>query len=273
MLLQILWQAFRIAAIGYLGILLLMLLLEKRLVFHPATADQRWQPAAANMEEAEFQAADGTRLHGWYAAASEPRAVVLFAHGNGGNLSDRRQLLERLRGQLGLSVLLFDYRGYGRSAGSPDEQGILLDARAARRWLAERSGVAEREIVLLGRSLGTGVMVDLAAGEGARGLVLISAYNSLPEVAADKYPWLPVRPLMRTRLDSQAKIARYAGPLLQLHGDCDPVIPWQLGHRLYEASPSPNKTWLLMTGCDHDNIINHQFATALDRWIATLPAE
>src|SRR5690606_21254788 len=103
----------------------------------------------------------------------------------------------------------------GRSEGVPSEQGILADARAARQWLAQRAGVREQDIVLMGESLGGGVMVDLAASDGARALILENTFTSLPDVAAFHYPWLPVRTLMRTRFDSLSKIGNYHGPLLQ----------------------------------------------------------
>ena len=113
--------------------------------------------------------------------APAPRAVVLYAHGNAGNVAGWAWVLRLFRDRLGCSVLVFDYRGYGRSEGAPDEAGILVDARAARRWLAQRTGVAESEIVLVGTSLGGAVAVDLAAADGARGLVLESTFTSLPQ--------------------------------------------------------------------------------------------
>ena len=114
----------------------------------------------------------------------------LFLHGNAGNITHRDDRLLTLR-RLGFSVLMLDYRGYGRSEGSPSEKGVLLDARAARAWLAQRAGVAEQEIVLWGESLGGGVAVDLAAKDGARGLILESTFTSLPDMAAHHYRWLP----------------------------------------------------------------------------------
>src|SRR5690606_1786728 len=114
---------------------------------------------------AEFHSADGTPLHGWFVEVENPRAVALFFHGNAENVADNAPLLRLAREELQISLLVFDYRGYGRSGGSPEAEGILADSRAARAWLARRAGVPEREIVLWGRSLGGGFAVDLAAGE------------------------------------------------------------------------------------------------------------
>ena len=166
---------------------------------------------------------DGVRLHGWLAEpdGGSPRAVVLFNHGNGRNVTTRRHVIELFRDRMNTTVLVYDYRGYGKSTGRPTETGVLTDARAARRWLAARAGVRESDVVIAGHSLGTGVAVDLAAADGARGLILEGAFTSLPDVAASHVPFLPVRAVMQTRLHSEAKIAAYHGPLLQVHGDGD----------------------------------------------------
>jgi hypothetical protein len=153
------------------------------LLFHPWRFPLGDWTVDPGVEDAWFRAPDGVRLNGWYAEAAQPRAVVLYAEGNAGNITGRRWVLGLLRDRLRCSVLVFDYRGYGRSEGSPSIPGILSDARAARRWLAERAGVTEGDIVLVGHSLGGAVAVDLAAHEGTRGLVLESTFSNLADVA------------------------------------------------------------------------------------------
>jgi fermentation-respiration switch protein FrsA (DUF1100 family) len=214
--------------------------LERSLLFFPRPyPDGNWQPKTVTPEDAWFEAAYGVRLHGWFAEAPEPRAVVLFCHGNGGNVTSWGWVLRLYRDRLNASVLVFDYRGYGKSEGTPSEAGLLADARAARRWLAARTGVAERNIVVVGRSLGGGVAVDLAAKDGARALILESTFPSLPEVAAHHVPWLPTHWLMSTRLNSVAQIGNYHGPLLQSHGDADRTIPYEMGRKLFDAADEP----------------------------------
>ncbi|HEY2156252.1 MAG TPA: alpha/beta hydrolase, partial [Isosphaeraceae bacterium] len=179
---------------------------EETAIFHPTRYPEGdWETKATALQDAWFDSADGVRLHGWYAEARNPRAVVLFAHGNAGSIADRRWVLDLFRDRLEASVLVFDYRGYGRSGGTPSERGVLADARAARRWLADRAGTEEAGLVLAGESLGGGVAVDLAAKDGARGLVLINTFSSLPDVASSHFRPLPARLLMTTRLDSVAK--------------------------------------------------------------------
>lgn len=248
----VLWRMVRAVVVAFLIVLLLAMWFEETLIFYPSRyPDGIWQPVDLEVDDAWFQASDGTRLHGWYVPHDDPRAIVLFAHGNAGNLSGRADLLRTLH-RLGTSVMIFDYRGYGRSEGKPNEAGVLADARAARTWLAQRAGIHQREIVLMGRSLGAAVMVDLAAEDGARGLVLESTFTSLPDVAAYHYPWLPVRALMRNRLESIQKIDRYQGPLLQSHGNADSIIPFELGQRLFEAANEP-KRFVVLPGRDHND--------------------
>ncbi len=243
--------------------------IERSLLFAPAKFPEgNWRPAKLEFEDVRFTAADGTRLHGWFVPHDDPRAVVLFAHGNGGNITHRAEMLRALHDRIHVAVMIFDYRGYGRSEGSPDEAGILADARAARTWLAKRAKTKESDIVLFGESLGGAVAVDLAA-DGARGLVLDSTFSSLPDVAAWHFPWLPVGALLQTRLESAAKIGKYHGPLLEFHGDRDQTVPIQFGRRLFAAANEP-KQFVVMPGIDHNDRRPPEFFRALDRFIGEL---
>jgi fermentation-respiration switch protein FrsA (DUF1100 family) len=247
---------------------LLLMLLERFLIFRPIHAGD-WQPSWLTYEEARFCAADGTRLYGWFLEHPRPRAVILYAYGSRGNLSLHALKADTLRRELGVSAMLFDYRGYGLSEGTPDEAGLLMDARAARAWLARRTGVAQRDVVLMGRSLGGAVAVDLAQ-DGARGLILENTFSSLPDVAAARYPWLPVRWCMRARFDSLHKIGRYAGPLLQSHYTGDPVVPLEFGRRLFAAAPDRDKVLLAWPGNEHGEYDWPKYRAALRRFLDRL---
>lgn len=158
------WRVCRLLLIAYLLLLLGLMFLENTLIFVPTNyPDDDWSPNGIALEEVHFIASDGTKLHGWYAPHEKPTAVILFCHGNAGNITHRIDILRALHNRVGAAVLMFDYRGYGRSEGKPDEPGVLTDARAARAWLAERAGVTQEQIVLMGESLGGAVAVDLAA--------------------------------------------------------------------------------------------------------------
>lgn len=221
-------------------------------------------------EDCWFEAVDGIRLHGWYLKHPDPAAIILYAHGNAGNVTHRASIAADLRETLNASVLLFDYRGYGRSEGVPTMDGIVRDARAARDYLGTREGVSPAEIVLMGRSLGGAVAVQLAAEDGARGLVLESTFSSLQDAAVSHYPEVLVSLLVADRLDSASTIRKYHGPLLQSHGDADRTIPFSVGRKLFDAANEP-KTFVPIPGADHNDRQSPEYYRQLEKFIQTLP--
>jgi fermentation-respiration switch protein FrsA (DUF1100 family) len=257
-----------LAVMSYALFLGILMIFENKLLFFPLKYPQGdWNPAGLPFEDAWFVAEDGKRLHGWFVPHASPKATLLIAHGNGGNLSHRTDLLRMLH-RLGAASMIFDYRGYGRSEGSPTGAGILEDAKAARNWLVQRTGLPPDELVLFGESLGGAVAVHLASQGGARGLVLENTFNSLADVAAHHYPFFPVRLLLRARLESAEWIRSYRGPLLQIHGDRDRVVPYSFGRRLFEAANEP-KEFVTIEGGDHEHL-RPEFFQALERFLGRL---
>ncbi len=243
--------------------------LEHRLAFVPLKYPLGdWQPEEIEPEDAWFTAADGTRLHGWYVAHPQPRNVILFCHGNAGNVTFLASMMDGLVRDYGVSVLAFDYRGYGRSSGRPSEQGLLQDARAARRWLAQKAGIAEQEIVLMGQSLGGAVAIDLAM-DGAKGLILASTFSSFPDVA-QSHLIVPVKSLTTIEFNSIEKIKTYHGPVLISHGDADEVVPFDQGRALYEAAPGPAK-FVRLPGDRHNDLLPTEYWEILGQFLADLP--
>lgn len=243
--------------------------LETKLVYQPTAFPADFPDDKVPFEGVEFISGDGTRLHGWFADHSDPVGVALICHGNAGNIVSRGDSLMILNRRHRLAVMVFDYRGYGKSAGTPSESGILSDARAARAWLANRKQIGEEEIILMGRSLGGAVAVDLAANDGAKGLVLASTFTSMPAVAKNLLPVMPVSLLMRQRFDSISKIANYHGPLLQSHGDSDELIPFEQGKRLFSAAPGP-KRFVTIPNAGHNDPQSEEYRQALDLFLAEL---
>ena len=259
------WRISRILLVPYLTLLLVLVWQEHDLVFRVVNLPQdNWQPDYLKFEDVTFSAADGTQLNGWYVPHENPRAIVLFAHGNVGNVSHRADKLRRMH-EMRLSVFAFDYRGYGRSKGEPTEAGLYRDGRAARKWLADREQIPEEQIVLFGASLGGAVLIDLAAGDGARGLVLESTFDRLPDTAAHHFPWIPVRLLMRNRFPSIDKIGQYQGPLLQYHGELDNVVPYENGKRLFAAANEP-KQLISIADAKHGRRRAPAYEQALDQF-------
>ena len=244
--------------------------LDEMLTFFPSKFPVgNWKPRNLAFEDAAFAAADGVKLHGWYVKNSAPRAVVLYCHGNGGNISFDAELLKFLHDRLAVSVLEFDYRGYGKSEGKPTVEGVLLDARAARAWLAHRENVKPEQVVLMGRSLGGAVAVDLAK-DGTRGLILESTFTSLRETAAVHYPAPLVALLVPSRLESLSAIAKYQGPLLISHGNVDETIPFAHGEKLFAAALG-SKTFVTIPGGGHNSPQSAEYYEKLDAFLKSLP--
>lgn len=216
---------------------------------HLATPQERglaYEPVTLDTE-------DGLRLDAWWVPARTSRGALLFLHGNAGNISHRLDSIEQFH-RLGLSVLILDYRGYGRSEGSPSEVGTAHDARAGWRWLHETAGLSPGEIVLFGRSLGAAVAANLGRelkGEARPGaLILESAFRSVPELAQRLYPLLPARWLSRFDYDTAAYVAQSEAPVLVIHSREDDIIPFAEGEAVHAAAPEPKR--MLVIGGSHN---------------------
>ncbi|MBI5239778.1 MAG: alpha/beta hydrolase [Elusimicrobia bacterium] len=205
-------------------------------------------------EDLRLAAADGTSVHAWFVPLEERSPVVLFCHGNAGNISHRLDKLLALR-RAGAAALFFDYRGYGRSSGRPDEQGTYLDAEAAYLWLSEVKRVPPERLFILGESLGGAVAMELALRRRAGGLILESTFTSVVEMCRRVFPFLPARLIVRFRYDTLSKIGRLAAPLLVMHSPEDEIVPFAMGRRLYEAAPGP-KTFMELRGGHNDGFMD-----------------
>jgi fermentation-respiration switch protein FrsA (DUF1100 family) len=242
-----------VAAIAFWTILLM--LFEEKFIFFPSTYPDGYYDEAANvpnLEDCWFTAEDGVKLHAWYTKADSPIATLFMAHGNAGNLSHRFPIIKALRDS-GFNVLMFDYRGYGRSEGSPTENGVYADARAAFDYLLTRTDIDSSSIIIFGTSLGGAIAVDLATHRPAAGLILESTFSSAKDVARVAYPFLPAQFILRSEFDSESKIRSIRIPTLFLHGDQDGVIPISLGKKLYAAANEP-KTFHTIIGADHNDV-------------------
>lgn len=222
--------------------------LERRMLFQPSPLET--MPPETDFESVAIPVTPDINLHGIFLQHPEPQGVLLYCHGNAGHIVDRLDRLRQLRSRYRLTVLGFDYRGYGRSQGRPSEEGLYEDARAARHWLASHSGVAESDVILLGRSLGGGVAVELASSDGAKGLILENTFSSVVDVGKSKLSWLPASAVSQ-RFDSVSKIVNYHGPLLQTHGSRDRVIPFEFGNRLFKHANDP-KAFVTASGGHND---------------------
>jgi uncharacterized protein len=228
--------------------------LQRRLIYLPVPASV--SPVAQVLpgaREVMLETSDGLRLGGWLVPPAEPGRglAVMVANGNAGNRSLRAPLARRLAGE-GLSVLLFDYRGYGGNPGSPTEAGLARDARAAYRFLTGEAGVAPGRLLYLGESLGAAVVTELATEHPPAGLVLRSPFADLASVGRVHYPFLPVRTLLRDRFPVRDQIARVAVPTTVVLGTRDSIVPPDQSRAVAEAAPGLTRL-VEVEGADHND--------------------
>ena len=223
---------------GYFGLLALMFFAQRSLMYFPERV--RTAPAAAGFPEAQeiwLNPADGERVIAWHVPPRGDRPVVLYFHGNGGSLRLRVDRFQRIAAD-GVGLVALSYRGYGGSSGTPTEQGLIEDGRAAYAYAAERY---PGRIALWGESLGTGVAVALAAEKPVTRVILDAPYTSTVDVAAAIYWFFPVRLLMKDQFRSDERIKSVKAPVLILHGEADHVIPIRYGERLFAMIPGEKR--------------------------------
>ena len=238
------------------------------LTYFPETEITR-SPADLGLSHRElhFATSDGERLYGWWITC-EPKPAnghILLCHGNGGNIGDRLIDAGLLR-DAGFNVMLFDYRGYGRSTGRPDEQGTYRDAVAARQTLLTQPECDPARVIYLGESLGGAIALALAIQSAPGGLVLQSTFTSLRSVAHHHYPVIPSA-LVPDAYPSIRRISGLRAPLLSLHGDRDAVVPLSEGRALFEAAPEP-KRMHVFEGLGHSDFgtVGMEYAQVIKEW-------
>lgn len=250
----------------------MLLALENRFIFFPVPALEDWlaPPPDLSIEDVEFTSAGGSRIHAWWMTPPnwEPsQGALLYSHGNAGNLSHRGEGLRRWRDLMQLAVLIFDYPGYGHSSGVPTEAGCYAAADAAYDWMTGVRKVPGERLLLYGGSLGGAVATDLAVRRPHRGLVLVSTFTSVADMAKLHFPWLPARWLLRNRFDNLAKIAACRRPVFMAHGTADTVVPYGQGERLFAAAHEP-KQFFPMPGYDHNHTPPSDFYRSLREFFA-----
>jgi fermentation-respiration switch protein FrsA (DUF1100 family) len=257
-----------LAALVFLAVFILG---QNRLLYFP-TGRLATTPAALGLDADDLPVVteDGVRLHGWWIRGSGKR-VLLFFHGNAGNIADRLERTKILNTRFGLDVFLFDYRGYGRSQGSPSEEGLYRDARAVY-TAAVSAGFRPEQIVVFGESLGAAVAVDLARRWACAGLVLEAPFLSIPAVARIHYPFVPAF-FVRSRFDNLSKIADVTAPKLILVPEFDEVVPPIQGRRLFETARGAREL-LVVPGAHHNDAFvvgGETYWGAWEKFLASLP--
>lgn len=245
---------------------------QDRLLFLTELPSRKIQAAPTqrglDYQDLWLHTADGETLHAWLIPALQRRGTVLFLHGNAGNISHRLDSIAIFH-ELGLEVLILDYRGYGQSTGRPSEAGLYRDAEAGWEYLTRSLGRHPQEIVVFGRSLGGAVAAWLAARTRPGAVIIESTFTSLPSLAARLYPWLPVRLLTRMRFDTRAALSQARSPVLVIHSRDDEIVPYDQARSNYEAIPG-GKRFLELQGGHNEGfwISQKRYREALDAFLS-----
>ena len=267
---DVVWRVLEAGVAGYLSLALLITIFQRNLIYKPDA--RRTTPAVAGHSDVEIwdiATHDREKIVAWYAPAMPGFPTILYFHGNAGWIELRSERLADLSAR-GFGVLMPSYRGYGGSSGKPSETANIADARTVYDALRDR-GVASRDIFVFGESLGTGVATQLAAAKVVAGLILDSPYTSVTELAARKYPWLPVWYLVWDHYETIRHIMRVTEPVLVLHGEADELVPVDMGRSVFEAAISPKALRIYPQTTHLDHIALGSFDD-LEKWIKRVRA-
>lgn len=226
-------------------------LLQRKLIYKPSTCINRTpDDLGLPWEWVEFDTSDSQRLTGWFITCENDRGTLIFCHGNNGNIANRIEVAE-IYHHLGFNVLLFDYRGFGRSTGRPNEKGTYRDADAAWRYVTDERGIPPERIVISGKSLGGPIAAWCASQHTPAVLIIESTFTSMHAIGIKLYPWLPVRALLSFSYNTREHIRNVKCPILIVHSSEDQLIPVSHGESLYNSAPGP-KEFLMIKG-PHNN--------------------
>ncbi len=217
-------------------------------------------------EDIFFKAEDNVLLNGWFIPKERPRGTLIFCHGNAGNISHRLEFIKMFY-DLGLSVFIFDYRGYGKSKGSPTEKGTYLDAKAAYYYVLSRNDIDKEKIIIYGESLGSALAVNLAKNVKAKLLVTFGCFTRTEDMAKRIYPFLPLWLVVSMKYDSLSKIKDIKIPKLIIHSRNDEIVPFDLGKKLFEEAAMPKEFYVMRGGHNDAVLINkEEFLKRIDEF-------
>lgn len=261
-----------IAVLSFVGLMAVLFFGQRWLIFPVShemyrTPDQA--PYRLKYEDLYLPVSGGKVTNAWFVPAEKAQLTVLFCRGNGGTLSDWIEA-GHLFHLIGVNILLFDYGGYGRSTGRPSESRLYEDGRAAWRWLTEERKIPPAQIVVIGHSIGGGVAAQLATEVKPAALILQSTFTSIPDVAQEMFPYLPVKPFIRDRFTTRDKLARISCPLLVVHSPSDTMIPFAHGRALFDRAREP-KQFLEIRGDHNEGMLSPDYMRGVERFIDGLP--
>jgi hypothetical protein len=262
----------RIALAVYLGLGLILYLMQSKFTFQP-TRELIYNPGDIGLEyeKVQLKTPDNLLLSAWYIPAKDAEFTILFCHGNGGNMMHRLDTLNIFY-ELGINCLIFDYRGYGASQGKPTEQGVYADARTAYDWLINEKKISPENIILFGRSIGGSVSAHLANNVKVKGVILESCFTSYADIGRKFYPYMPVKLLAKYSFNTFEYVKKLKCPILVIHSRNDEIIPFELGLRLYEQAANEPKEFLEIFGSHNEGFLHtgQIYRDGLKKWLESV---
>jgi len=238
------------------------------LLYHPTENNYFGDPLIVTIEKVKIKTQDNIELLSWYHKKNNNNyKTILFLHGNAGSLENRIHKINHFK-DMNINFLLLAWRGFSGNMGQPTEKGLYEDARSAVRWLKSK-GVLENNIIIYGESLGTGVAAEIAQNKNFAGIILESPFTSMVDAGKDKYPYLPVRFLLKDKYESNKKIKNIKSPILIMHGKVDNIVPFQMGEKMYQLANQP-KYYYFSEYDDHMMEYNERLLKVLKDFIGSL---
>ena len=252
----------------YFFILIFTYIFQRNLLYHPKENNYFGDQLTISIEKVKIKTRDNIELLSWYHNKDSVKyKTILFLHGNAGSLENRIHKINHFM-NMNINFLLISWRGFSGNKGKPTEKGLYEDARSAIEWLKNK-GINENNIIIYGESLGTGITTEISQNQNFAGLILESPFTSMIDAAKDKYPFLPVRFLLKDKYESDKKIKNIKSPVLIMHGKVDKIVPFYMGEKIYELANEPKYFY----ASDYDNHMmeyNENLLKALKGFIYSL---
>ena len=252
----------------YLVILVSTYLFQRNLLYHPTENNYSGDRLLVPIDKIKIKTKDDIELISWYHKKNiKNYKTILFLHGNAGSLDNRIHKINHFK-EMKINFLLVSWRGFNGNKGKPTEQGLYEDGRSAVRWLKSQ-GISEKNIILYGESLGTGIVTEIAQNKNFAGIILESPFTSMIDAGKDKYPYLPVKLLLKDKYESNKKIKNIKSPVLIMHGKVDTIVPFHMGEKMYRLANEPKYSYFSEYD-DHMMEYNTNLLKALENFISSL---
>ena len=252
----------------YFFIITLTYIFQRNLLYHPTENNYSGDPLLVPIKKIKIKTKDNIELVSWYHKKENQKfKTILFLHGNAGSLENRIHKINHLN-NIKINFLIFAWRGFSGNNGKPTEKGLYEDAKSAIKWL-KNNGTDDKDIILYGESLGTAIAVEIAQNKNFAGIILESPFTSMVDAGKEKYPFLPVRFLLKDKYESNLKIKNINIPILVMHGKVDNIVPFYMGKKMYELANEP-KYFYFSDYDDHMMEYNEKLLNELKKFINSL---